>query len=422
MAYAAYGSFADLLRQAKTQSQLRGTPLSSSAVKSMGSGYFADAADAANTERSYDLANASQSLAEKAQAASEDQFAKNYALSNSQFAENLSQAKAEAAAQEDAAKKAETQGYLGTGAQALGTAAMLTKGSLWGKAATPANSLLTQSGTGSTSVGIGAADLPGAATGEAANAAASNTLTGTIGKVAPVAAYIAAAELARGQWGGQGIDYGSKTKQQRTVDSPGTAGVMASVLPGSLVAPDDTVLGNANKNMSALERTAMAPIDYLFGDSNAFNGETLRTAGNALYAPISGDSGAASVANAVLNPISLITGGRGTWICTEVNTSVGLTKEDRSLLKKLRRYTVKNHKKFMVAYWDKGKNLIEVINSTEDKVPFYGKLKSEMIKPILKLTKENKMEEAFEKYRDDTFDLMEKYTPEIFKELKEVLK
>jgi hypothetical protein len=119
----AYGSFADLLRRAKTQAQLRGTNLSSSDVNSMGQGYFSDALDASNTDRAYNLAEASQTLAEQQAATQKDQFA-----------QSLAQSRAEAEAQEEAAKKALTQNYVSSGLQGAGMTAMLLKGTDTGNA------------------------------------------------------------------------------------------------------------------------------------------------------------------------------------------------------------------------------------------------------------------------------------------------
>jgi len=132
-------------------------------------------------------------------------------------------------------------------------------------------------------------------------AAGGTSIGGVVSAVAPVLAIIAAAEMARGQWGGSGTPWEEKTKQQKTVDSPATAGAF----PGLVLAGEDTPLGQVYTGLSAGERTVMAPIDYLFGDSDAFDGKTLQTAGNFLYAPL-GDSssGWAKAGNFVLNPIA----------------------------------------------------------------------------------------------------------------------
>ncbi len=126
---------------------------------------------------------------------------------------------------------------------------------------------------------------------------------GAAGTAAAVIAYIAAAEMARGLWGGKGQPYDEKTKQQRVVDSPVTSGVMLSVAPGTTIAPDGTVAGDAYKNMSALNRTAMAPIDWVFGESTDSIRENFDTAVNAIQTPFGRDAGTAGqVANVLVNP------------------------------------------------------------------------------------------------------------------------
>jgi hypothetical protein len=53
----------------------------------------------------------------------------------------------------------------------------------------------------------------------------------------------------------------------------------------------------------------MAPIDYLFGDANAFNKETLDTATDFLINPFGENDSTASVAaNVILNPVGAIAG------------------------------------------------------------------------------------------------------------------
>jgi hypothetical protein len=102
-----------------------------------------------------------------------------------------------------------------------------------------------------------------------------------------------------------------------------------------------------------------------------------------------------------------------TWLCTEIDKYIGLTKEDFTALKKLRRFTVKNHKKWMLDYWEKGADLVEAINKTEAIHTFYKRLKAEMVDPVIALVKEDKLEEAFDKYKADTILLAKTYTPEI---------
>lgn len=203
---------------------------------------------------------------------------------------------------------------LGTGAKIVADPALMAGAESATSQLAPASSyVMGGGGEGATSAAIGEA------TGTGASTIGSGGGASIISRAVPIAAIIAGAEMARNQWGGAGIPYKEKTKQQRVVDSPGTAGVMASVLPGALAAPEGTVLGRAGENMSALERTAMAPIDYVFGNKDAFNKETLNTATNALLNPFSDaddPSTAGQIANAVFNPIGAI----GNLFCFALDT------------------------------------------------------------------------------------------------------
>jgi len=84
-----------MLASLKNRSQLTGTKYSKKDINNLGSGYFADALNASNTDRAWDLSSASQTLAEKAQAAQEAQNAASMALTGKQFdiqqAQNKSQ-------------------------------------------------------------------------------------------------------------------------------------------------------------------------------------------------------------------------------------------------------------------------------------------------------------------------------------------
>jgi len=132
--YQPYGSFAAMLASLKNRSQLTGTKYSKKDISNLGSGYFADALNASNTDRAWDLQNASQTLAEKAQAAQEAQNAATLALSGkqfdiqqatnaNQFAQTLAEQKRIADAQQNAQGEADAMGNVQTGLSAglLGT-------------------------------------------------------------------------------------------------------------------------------------------------------------------------------------------------------------------------------------------------------------------------------------------------------------
>ncbi len=169
----------------------------------------------------------------------------------------------------DAQAKAAQTGAI---TQLGGTAALvygMSDSHVLGTAAEKALSGLTGAGTGA---GYTAPSTLPALTAEEMGTAGmgAGTGTGTGSSTAAIGgqalAYIAAAELARGQWGGQGIPWEEKTTLQRVVDNPVAAGVMLSLAPW-------TVFGGEGdegpfKEMSRIERQVMAPIDWLFGSGN----------------------------------------------------------------------------------------------------------------------------------------------------------
>ncbi|MEN6621553.1 MAG: hypothetical protein ABFD50_08410 [Smithella sp.] len=328
MAYSTYGSFADLLRQAKTQSQLRGTNLLPNDIKSMGSGYFSDALNASNSDRAYNLAEAQQTLAEQQATAqteqynqslaqNAEQFEKSQALSNDQFAKSLAQSKAEAQAQQEAADKAQTQGNIQSGVQTLGTGLMLAKdtianlggaavdaignyfaptaaeaarqlagteaGEILGNmAATEASNAAITSGSGATMAeGTGAAtealtggtELAGGS--ELAGGASTTTGSGaSITGVATPAAFVALGSSLHNIAGAPKTGWDEKTVSERHFAAPATTATLASTLGDPILAPltfigmnnEDSLPGKITKEVSRVEQQVMTPINWLFGD------------------------------------------------------------------------------------------------------------------------------------------------------------
>jgi hypothetical protein len=110
--------------------------------------------------------------------------------------------------------------------------------------------------------------------------------------------------------------------------------------------------------------------------------------------------------------IGKITG--STWLCTEVSNRIGLSEDDHVSLKKLRRYTLKNHREWLRQYIVKGKKLVREINKQEEELlTFYATLKESMVLPIIDLIRNDKLEEAFEMYRDETNKLIRQYAPQL---------
>jgi len=159
---------------------------------------------------------------------------------------------------------------------------------------------LASQGTGST-----------AGTGTATGATAAGT------SVAGVLAYIAAAEIARSLWGGQGIPWEEKTKQQKAMDAPLALGLTSTLLPGAMVAPDGTAGSKMQGGIANAERVGMAPIDYLFSGDYSSEGlaraekqqrDNLATLEDNFRHPFGDDepSGWAQVGNALLNPVNAV--------------------------------------------------------------------------------------------------------------------
>lgn len=366
MGYSANGSFADILRQAKAQAQLRGAPLNSSTIKSLGTGYFSDALDASNTDRAYNLANAQQ-------LSQEEQFNKLYNLNSSQFAQSLAQQREMQDAQMDAADKATKQGYLTTGVSALGTGAMLLKGTDKGAALAKAlSSLWESSGGGAANTSLTGSSITGASapayeatTAQAANA--STPASSSLSSVATPVAIVTAAEMVKGKAGGMDKSWEQRDNTERLTSAPGTAGAFGPVGTVAMLADEDTFLGKIGKEASRLEQIVMSPIDSILGIHNSMG---------------------------------------GSWLCTEIEKRHGMDDVDEKALSKLRRYSIKHHKEWARKYLKEGYRLVRAINA---KGINYKALKESLIDKVCDLVRKGEMEEAHNVYKDITLKLCAEY-------------
>lgn len=394
MGYSAYGSFADILRQAKAQSQLRGTPFSNSAIKSMGQGYFADALDASNTDRAYNLANTQQTLAEKAQATDEEQFNKSYNLSSSQFAQSLAQQRAMMDAQKGAADKATMQGYANTGVSGLGMGAMALKGS--GVLASTFPSLFAptaaEAAIGATPAAavilgdMAAAQLPGYAGTLGANAA----LTGAeaIGGTA------AESELLGSSGGILGSGLGGLGAA-----GAGMAGTVAPIALNAIHKDSTENIGhNVTFGLIKDEKTA----------STVGGGVTGAAAGAVAGAAATAWSGPGAIVGAVIGAIGGAVSG-GSWLCTEIEKRYGMDDADIKTLSKLRRYSIKNHKEWARKYLKEGYRLVDAMNAKEGIDDKYQALKDSLVTTVCDLVRGGQMEEAHNVYKDVTLSLCAEY-------------
>lgn len=131
---------------------------------------------------------------------------------------------------------------------------------------------------GYTNLGIGAVNTAAslapttAAAGTGATTAAVDTGVGaTVGGAASTVAYplaaVAAAEGLRGAFGGVGKSYENQSVKESQFNTPATSGL----LPASRGASGG--YKSAGQMVSGGERIAMAPINWLFGDNTAFDGQ-----------------------------------------------------------------------------------------------------------------------------------------------------
>jgi len=411
--YGGYSSFADILSQAKRQSQLRGTNLPTSDIRKIGSGYFSDAADAVNTERSYNLAEAGQTLAAKAQTASEnqsrallsqqaEQFSKNYALQNDQFAQTLAQRKAEEEAQREAAEAAGKQGMVGSGLQTALTAGMLLKGTDIGKAIISGAGKLFDTGknavSGAYEALTGAKEVGQGAINYAAADAAAGLMPAEAGSlIAPTAtdtAIAAAPELV-------GVGGGAGAGAEAAGAGLGGFATGAGYAAAAIAAREGlgSILSNQSAETPKWQGKLMKEEPTLEGLSNRVLTD--------LYTGGGEPSQDMKNVNMVLDPVGTVL--KSTWLCTEISKRYGIDETDDKALSKLRRYSIKNHRDWAEKYLTEGHRLIEVMNTKEKIDDKYKELKESLVKTVCGLVREGKLEDAHNKYKEITLNLCEEY-------------
>jgi hypothetical protein len=209
-------SFTDILSQAQRRGQLTGRKVTASDQQGIASGYFQTA-----LERTL----AARKLALQEQALKDSQ---------SNFADELALRKADMEAQQDAAKKATTQGYVNTGVQTLGTAALL-KG--LPKAAEGAHSLGTEALPGAVDQGYYDIFSPSGAT-VAETGAEAGTLGSTAAAETGAVAGTGAAETGAGTLAAEGAGTAAAAEGGATLGGAASAAGTAApyALAGYLAA------------------------------------------------------------------------------------------------------------------------------------------------------------------------------------------
>jgi hypothetical protein len=139
---------------------------------------------------------------------------------------------------------------------------------------------------------------------------------------------------------------------------------------------------------------------YYDPQANTFDPNTSPTAGSAYFAPTNIAPNTVAPPLYTPKPSTVDSDLMGnTWICTEIDKEDPLTEDEKLGLSKLRRYTIKNHRKDAVAYLKNGYLLIQDIVLDKDS------LRKKLIKDCCDLVNNEKMEEAFNHYKEVVIEM-----------------
>jgi hypothetical protein len=167
------------------------------------------------------------------------------------------------------------------------------------------------------------------------------------------------------------------------------------------------------------------------GEAIGMGGEAERgTVGGAIGGGIAGGAlagsavmpGIGTVAGAIIGGVvggitGLLTSKKGgTWICTEIDTHIGLSEDDQKALGKLRRHSLKMHKIPTKFYLKRGKELIDKMSILPGYKQLLVSAKRDMVDECVRLVGEGDLPSAYDVYQSYTTKLMKKYAPKLFKE------
>jgi hypothetical protein len=112
-----------------------------------------------------------------------------------------------------------------------------------------------------------------------------------------------------------------------------------------------------------------------------------------------------------LDPIGGITSlAEDTYLCSQVRRARGLDDAETEALAVFRRYALESHPETTLHYLMYGPELVMAIAAKEDTEKFYTTLYEEMVKPVINMTRDGLMEEAYQLYKTRTHELMAQYT------------
>lgn len=251
--------------------------------------------------------------------------------------------------------------------------------------------------------GLASADGISAGMGGAGEAGASAAGGGpTIAGGATVLAYIAAADMVRQAWGQLDKPYGERDAFAKFASAPVMGGVPALMEVAGM--GDSNYFAKGPNRLARIEEKLVGePLDKAFAGDIGGSLEAFAKAGM----DVPRDAWNMSV--------GAVIPGAETWLCTEIWKRGGIDEVDNLVLQRLRRFAIKNHRAWIREYLDKGKILVEKIaNAISDEAvrdEFYHALKTNMVGPVVELTKDGKNEEAFQIYKDYTWKLFDKYAP-----------
>lgn len=141
---------------------------------------------------------------------------------------------------------------------------------------------------------------------------------------------------------------------------------------------------------------------------------------------VAGVGAGAAAGAAVGGPIGAVIGGiiggvtslLGTWVCTKIKDTVGVTEYEWETIRQFRLYAKENYSDWLEWYVDIGPRLLEAIDGDEE---FYLELKHSFLLPIIGLTAGGYLEAAALAYKSTVIQLVNEYKPELMATAPEVI-
>lgn len=102
------------------------------------------------------------------------------------------------------------------------------------------------------------------------------------------------------------------------------------------------------------------------------------------------------------------------WLCTETKETIGLTDEEMSAVKELRKYARKEHGKEFLFYIRNGEDLTKAIRAKEQDIgEYYRVFKASVMNPVIRHIRLGDNELAYNHYAEKIKALFHRYMPEL---------